>query len=130
MSKLRLMEFMYLVFVGMSGESYGGRSGSFLLCSCDIFRAIINSLPPPPPIFFFFSFFPFNFAWSKVLQTDKCVLLRTALVSVDCFRMMPLRKQYKLFGWETICFSSNNHGHRFLLLLLLLSLSLPPRLSL
>ena len=38
-----LVEFMYLVFTRMPGESYRRRLGS-LLYSCSIFRALINSL--------------------------------------------------------------------------------------
>ena len=41
-----LVEFMYLVFTRMTiNESYGRRRlGSSLLCLCDVFRALINSL--------------------------------------------------------------------------------------
>ena len=39
-----LVEFIYLVFTRMPGESYRRRLKSLLLCSCDVFRAIINSL--------------------------------------------------------------------------------------
>ena len=35
---------MYLVFTRMPGESYPRRLGSLLLCLCDVFRALINSL--------------------------------------------------------------------------------------
>ena len=35
---------MYLVFTRMPGESYRRRLGSLLLCLCDVFRALINSL--------------------------------------------------------------------------------------
>ena len=35
---------MYLVFIRMPCESYHRRLGSFLLCLCDVFRALINSL--------------------------------------------------------------------------------------
>ena len=35
---------MYLVFTCMPGESYWRRLRSLLLYSCDIFRALINSL--------------------------------------------------------------------------------------
>ena len=35
---------MYLVFTGITGDSCHRRFGSFLLCSCDVFRALINSL--------------------------------------------------------------------------------------
>ena len=38
------MEFMYLVFTRMPGESYRRRVMSLLLCLCDVFRALINSL--------------------------------------------------------------------------------------
>ena len=38
-----MVEFMYLVFTRMPGESYRRRS-RFLLCLCDVFRALINSL--------------------------------------------------------------------------------------
>ena len=38
-----LVEFMYLVFTRMPGESYRRRLGSLLLCVCDVFRALINS---------------------------------------------------------------------------------------
>ena len=38
------LEFMYLVFTCMPGESYCRQLGSLLLCLCDIFRALINSL--------------------------------------------------------------------------------------
>ena len=40
----RLVKFMYLVFTRKPGESYRRRLGSLLLCSCDVFRALINSL--------------------------------------------------------------------------------------
>ena len=39
-----LVEFMYLVFTGMPGESYCRRLRSLLLYLCDVFRALINSL--------------------------------------------------------------------------------------
>ena len=39
-----LVEFMYLVFTRMPGESYRRRLWSLLLCLCDVFRALINSL--------------------------------------------------------------------------------------
>ena len=39
-----LVEFMYLVFTHMPGESYWRRLRSFSLRWCDIFRALINSL--------------------------------------------------------------------------------------
>ena len=39
-----LVEFMYLVFTCMPGESYCRWLRSLLLCSCDVFRALINSL--------------------------------------------------------------------------------------
>ena len=39
-----LLEFMYPVFTGMPGESYCRRLRSLLLCLCDVFRALINSL--------------------------------------------------------------------------------------
>ena len=39
-----LVEFMYLVFTGMPGESYRRRLGSWLLRLCDVFRELINSL--------------------------------------------------------------------------------------
>ena len=39
-----LVEFMYLVFTRMPGESYLRRLRSLLSCLCDVFRALINSL--------------------------------------------------------------------------------------
>ena len=39
-----LVEFMYLVFTRMPGESYSRRLGSLLLCLCYVFRALIISL--------------------------------------------------------------------------------------
>ena len=39
-----LVEFMYLVFTRMPGESYLRRLRSLLLCLCDVFLALINSL--------------------------------------------------------------------------------------
>ena len=39
-----LVEFMYLVFTRMPGESYCRRLRSLLLCLCDVFRMLINSL--------------------------------------------------------------------------------------
>ena len=39
-----LVEFMYLVFTRMQGESYRRQLRSLLLCLCDVFRALINSL--------------------------------------------------------------------------------------
>ena len=39
-----LVEFMYLVFTRMPGESYRRRLRSLLLCLCDVFRTLINSL--------------------------------------------------------------------------------------
>ena len=38
------MEFMYLSFTRMPGESYRRQLRSLLLYLCDIFRALINSL--------------------------------------------------------------------------------------
>ena len=39
-----LVEFMYLIFTRMPGESYRRRPRSLLLCLCGVFRALINSL--------------------------------------------------------------------------------------
>ena len=40
-----LVEFMYLVFTCMPGERYHRKLGSLLLlCFCDVFRGLINSL--------------------------------------------------------------------------------------
>ena len=39
-----LVECMYLAITRMPGESYRRRFESLLLCSCDVFRALINSL--------------------------------------------------------------------------------------
>ena len=39
-----LVEFMYLVFIHMPGKSYHRRLGSLLLCLCEVFQALINSL--------------------------------------------------------------------------------------
>ena len=39
-----LVEVMYLVFARMPCESYRSRLGSLLLCLCDVFGALINSL--------------------------------------------------------------------------------------
>ena len=39
-----LVEFRYLVFTRMPGESYGRRLRSLLLYLCYVFRALINSL--------------------------------------------------------------------------------------
>ena len=39
-----LVEFMYLVFTCMPGESYRRRLRSLLLYLCYVFRALINSL--------------------------------------------------------------------------------------
>ena len=41
---LPLVEFVCLVFTRMPVESYRARLGSLLLCLCDDFRALINSL--------------------------------------------------------------------------------------
>ena len=41
---IRLVEFMYLVFTRMPGESYRRRLSSLLLHLCYVFRALINSL--------------------------------------------------------------------------------------
>ena len=38
-----LVEFMYLVFTCVPGESYHMHLGSLLLCLCDIFQALTNS---------------------------------------------------------------------------------------
>ena len=43
LGELPLVEFMYLVFTRMPGESYRRRLRSLLLCLCDVFRALINS---------------------------------------------------------------------------------------
>ena len=43
-SSVPLVEFMYLAFTGMPGQSYCRRLGSLLLCLCDVFWALINSL--------------------------------------------------------------------------------------
>ena len=49
-----LVEFMYLVFTRMPGDSYHRWLRSLLLCLCDIFQALINSLacrcPTPNPL--------------------------------------------------------------------------------
>ena len=39
-----LVEFMYLVFTHMPGESYCRRLRSLLLCLCGVFQTLINSL--------------------------------------------------------------------------------------
>ena len=39
-----LVEFVYLVFTRMPGESYCKRLRSFLLCSCDVSRVPVDSL--------------------------------------------------------------------------------------
>ena len=39
-----LLEVMYLAFTRMPGESYCRRLRSLLLCLCDVFRELINSL--------------------------------------------------------------------------------------
>ena len=39
-----LVEFIYLVFTRMPGKSYPRRLRSLMLCLCDVFRALINSL--------------------------------------------------------------------------------------
>ena len=39
-----LVEFLYLVFTRKPGESYCRQLTSFLLCSCDVFRAPVDSL--------------------------------------------------------------------------------------
>ena len=39
-----LVEFMYLVFTRMPGESYRRRLRSLLMYLCHVFRALINSL--------------------------------------------------------------------------------------
>ena len=39
-----LVEFMYLVFTCMPGESYGRQLRSLLLCLCDVFQGLTNSL--------------------------------------------------------------------------------------
>ena len=44
MEDVPLVEFMYLVFTHTPGESYRRRHRSLLLCLCDVFRALINSL--------------------------------------------------------------------------------------
>ena len=41
---VHLVEFMYLVFTRMLGESYRGRLRSLLLYLCYVFGALINSL--------------------------------------------------------------------------------------
>ena len=41
---VQLVEFVYVVFTRMPGESYRGRLRSLSLCLCDVFRALINSL--------------------------------------------------------------------------------------
>ena len=38
------MEFTYLVFTPMPGESYGKQYRSLLVCSRDVFRALINEV--------------------------------------------------------------------------------------
>ena len=40
-----LVEFVYLVFTYLPGDSYSGRLGSLLLCVCDVFQALMNKLP-------------------------------------------------------------------------------------
>ena len=42
--EVALAEFLCLVFTHMPGESYSRRLGSLLLCLCDVFRSVINSL--------------------------------------------------------------------------------------
>ena len=39
-----VVEFIYLVFTRMPGEGYRRRFGSLLLSTCDVIRALINSL--------------------------------------------------------------------------------------
>jgi len=42
-SDVPLVEFMYLVFTRMPGESYRGQLRSLLLCLFDVFRVLMNS---------------------------------------------------------------------------------------
>ena len=42
--RMRLVEVLYLVFTRMPGETYRNRFRSLLLCLCDVFRTLINSL--------------------------------------------------------------------------------------
>ena len=44
MKDVPLVEFMYLVFPRMPGESYRRRQWSLLLYLCDVFRVLMNSL--------------------------------------------------------------------------------------
>ena len=44
MKAVPLVEFMYLVFTRMPGESYRRRHRSLLLYLCYVFRALMNSL--------------------------------------------------------------------------------------
>ena len=39
-----LVEFMFLVFTHMAGESYHSKLGALLLCLRDVFQVLINSL--------------------------------------------------------------------------------------
>ena len=43
-SDIPLVEFMYLVFTRMPGETYRRRPGSLMLHLCDVIQALITSL--------------------------------------------------------------------------------------
>ena len=72
-----LVEFMYLVFTRMPGESYRRRLRSLLLCLCYVFRALITSLVCWSC--------RWVFVWSVLFQDD------------DYF--------HRHFGFSNLCFS-------------------------
>ena len=64
-----LVEFMYLVFTRMPGESYRRRVGTLLFCLCDVVRALINSLV----LILHERFWPRTVGWEATYcQTIKC----------------------------------------------------------
>ena len=87
-----LVEFMHLVFTRMPGESHCTWLRSLLLCLCDDFQALINSLV----------------CWLCrgalglfLFQTVSCLLFRLWLGRVSRTRILPEREQEKKLYFNT-----------------------------
>ena len=127
-----LVEFTYLVFTCMPGESYSTRLRSLLLYLCDVFPALTDSLVCwlNAEFFFFYrnSYDPpthdaFLFKKQKQFHVRKHFLFalfqcRQTCISVRCMCMQNRIPRYKMKRWEKKCglkftsYSQGFTGHR------------------
>ena len=81
--------FMYFVFTRMPGECYRRRLRSLLLCLCDVFRALINSLVCCSATQALWGSFCFGFSLcvSKCLSVSPCLSLPLSLYLSPCISL-------------------------------------------